>query len=125
MDSGLGHRDIVLSNVSGYGLAKGVITWDNSRGRLGTKRMLGGLCSSSVDRASLLGNWCTMWMGMQRKVFSVVDWDHGVEGGDLAKESAVPLSWSPGPMDPDHVRVVRENFNDIPRLGPFAWLPGI
>ena len=56
MDSGLVDRDIILSTVAGYGLAKDVITWDNSRGRLGAKRRLGGLCSSSGDRAGLLGN---------------------------------------------------------------------
>ena len=47
MDSGLVYRDIIMSTVAGYGLAKDVITWDNSRGRLGAKRRLDGLCSSS------------------------------------------------------------------------------
>ena len=56
MDSGRVCRDIVLGTMAGDGLTKDVITGDNSRGRLGFERRLGGLCSSSGDRAGLLGN---------------------------------------------------------------------
>ena len=56
MDSGRVCRDIILGTMAGDGLTKDVFAWDNSRGRLGAKRLLGGLCSSSGDRAGLLGN---------------------------------------------------------------------
>ena len=56
MDSGRVCRDIILGTMAGDGLTKDVITGDNSRGRLGAERRLGGLCSSSGDRAGLLGN---------------------------------------------------------------------
>ena len=50
---------------------------------------------------------------------------HGVEGGDLADELAVPLSGSPGAMDHDHVGVVGKGVNNGTRLGPLAGSVGV